>query len=354
MVELGKNGEHGGSRHAVHTSPLLDQQPVLSLRDLQVTFRGTSGPVPAVNGVTLEAHAGQVVAIVGESGSGKSATALASMGLLPDSATVTGSVLVEGTDLNAIPEKQRVPLRGSSIAMIFQDALAALNPYRTVGRQIIDAYRLHHDVDKRTARERAVEVLDRVGIRDATRRVDDYPHEFSGGMRQRAMIAMAVVNDPTILIADEPTTALDVTVQRQVLDLLTGLTDDLGMALVLITHDLGVVAEVADQIAVMYAGRIVESGSVLDIFDHPAHPYTQALLGATPNLETSGRLAAIPGVPASGTNLPSGCPFHPRCAFAAEVGEACRTKRPVLELRPGTPAHRAACHFTTDRELPDA
>lgn len=325
----------------------------LSLRDLRVTFRGTSGPVPAVNGINLEARAGEVLAIVGESGSGKSATALASIGLLPESATVEGSVLINGTDLNAIPEKQRVPLRGSSIAMVFQDALAALNPYRTIGRQIIDAYRLHHDVDRRTARKRAVEVLDRVGIREPDRRVDDYPHEFSGGMRQRAMIAMAIVNDPTILIADEPTTALDVTVQRQVLDLLTGLTDDLGMALVLITHDLGVVAETADQIAVMYAGRIVETGSVLDVFDHPSHPYTRALLRATPNLDAPGRLAAIPGVPASGTNVPPGCPFHTRCEFAEQMGELCRTTRPVLEPRVGSSAHRAACHFTADRELPD-
>jgi len=327
--------------------------PALSLRDLRVTFRGSAGPVPAVNGVSLDAYPGQVLAIVGESGSGKSATALASIGLLPESATVDGSVLVNGCDLNAMPEKQRVPLRGSSIAMVFQDALASLNPYRTIGRQISDAYRLHHHVDRATARKRAVEVLDRVGIREPDRRVDDYPHEFSGGMRQRAMIAMAIVNEPAILIADEPTTALDVTVQRQVLDLLTGLTDDLGMALVLITHDLGVVAEVADQIGVMYAGRIVEAGSVLDIFDRPAHPYTRALLGATPNLESPGRLAAIPGLPASGTNLPSGCPFHPRCTFAAEVGEACRTERPALGTRPGSSAHRAACHYTADRELPD-
>lgn len=327
--------------------------PALRLRDLRVTFRGSSGPVPAVNGVSFDAYPGQVLAIVGESGSGKSATALASIALLPESATVDGSVLVNGCDLNAMPEKRRVPLRGSSIAMVFQDALASLNPYRTIGRQISDAYRLHHHVDRATARKRAVEVLDRVGIREPDRRVDDYPHEFSGGMRQRAMIAMAIVHEPAILIADEPTTALDVTVQRQVLDLLTGLTDDLGMALVLITHDLGVVAEVADQIGVMYAGRIVESGSVLDIFDRPAHPYTRALLGATPNLESPGRLAAIPGLPASGTHLPSGCPFHPRCAFAAEVGEACRTERPALGTRPGSSAHRAACHYTADRELPD-
>jgi peptide/nickel transport system ATP-binding protein len=327
--------------------------PILSLRDLQVTFKGSDGAVPAVNGVSLEAMPGQVLAVVGESGSGKSATALASIGLLPESATVAGTVTVAGTELTAIPEKRRVPLRGKSIGMVFQDALAALNPYRTIGRQIGDAYRMHHDVDRGVARKRAIEVLDRVGIRGATERVDDYPHEFSGGMRQRAMIAMAIVNEPKVLIADEPTTALDVTVQRQVLDLLTGLTDDLGMALVLITHDLGVVAEVADQIAVMYAGRIVEFGSVLDVFDHPSHPYTRALLEATPNLEAPGRLTAIPGVPASGTNLPSGCPFHPRCAFAIQVGEACRTTRPELTARPGSALHQAACHFTTDQELPD-
>ncbi|GAB3485048.1 ABC transporter ATP-binding protein [Flexivirga lutea] len=326
--------------------------PALRLRDLRVTFRGSSGPVAAVNGVTLDAYPGQVLAVVGESGSGKSATALASIGLLPESATVDGSVLIEGADLNAMPEKRRVALRGSTIAMVFQDALASLNPFRTIGRQISDAYRLHHHVDRATARKRAVEVLGRVGIREPQRRVDDYPHEFSGGMRQRAMIAMAIVNEPAILIADEPTTALDVTVQRQVLDLLTGLTDDLGMALVLITHDLGVVAETADRIAVMYAGRIVESGSVLDIFDRPAHPYTRALLQATPNLEAPGRLAAIPGVPASGTNLPGGCPFHPRCAFAAAVGDACRTQRPPLDPRPGSDQHRAACHYTAERELP--
>nr|WP_212755625.1 ABC transporter ATP-binding protein [Flexivirga aerilata] len=324
------------------------------MRDLSVTFGGEHA-VRAVDGVDLEVFPGRVLAIVGESGSGKSATALASIGLLPDSARVTGSAVVAGVDLFTAPESQRVPLRGSSIAMVFQDALAALNPYRTIGRQISDAYRRHHSADKQTGRRRAIEVLDRVGIRDPERRVDDYPHEFSGGMRQRAMIAMAIVNNPTVLIADEPTTALDVTVQQQVLDLLTGLTDDLGMALVLITHDLGVVAETADDIAVMYAGRIVESGTVLDVFDHTAHPYTRALLQATPNLDApSRRLAAIPGVPASGADRPAGCAFHPRCPFAEQVGEACRTIEPELTPRPGSRLHRAACHFTAERELPDA
>nr|WP_279672226.1 ABC transporter ATP-binding protein [Flexivirga meconopsidis] len=322
------------------------------MRDLTVTFGGAH-PVRAVDGVDLDVHPGRVLAIVGESGSGKSATALASIGLLPGSAEVTGSATVAGVDLVTAAESQRVPLRGSSIAMVFQDALAALNPYRTIGRQISDAYRLHHRVDKTAARKRAVEVLDRVGIRDPERRVDDYPHEFSGGMRQRAMIATAIVNNPTVLIADEPTTALDVTVQQQVLDLLTGLTDDLGMALVLITHDLGVVAETADDIAVMYAGRIVETGTVLDVFDHTAHPYTRALLQATPNLDApSRRLAAIPGVPASGANRPTGCAFHPRCPFAEQVGEACQTVDPHLTPRPGSALHRAACHFTAEQELP--
>lgn len=321
----------------------------LQIRDLHVTFGEGDARVMAVDGVDLTARRGGVLAIVGESGSGKSATALAAMSLLPASAQVTGAVLLGGDDLVAMPEKRRTSLRGNNIALVFQDALAALNPYRTVGRQLADAYLRHRDGTRSEARARAVEMLERVGISNAGQRIRQYPHEFSGGMRQRVMIAMAVINEPDVLIADEPTTALDVSVQKQVLELLTDLTDELGMALVIITHDLGVVAQVADDVAVMYAGRIVETGSVTDIFDSPAHPYTQALLGATPDLQArAGRLRTVAGAPASGADRPTGCAFHPRCPYAAQVGEACRTQVPQLSERPGSHAHRAACHLTQD------
>lgn len=261
------------------------REPVLRVDDLTVAY----GQSVAVSEVSLEVRPGEVLGVVGESGSGKSTIALAALGLLPGSATVTGEVWVGDHGIVALPEVEREKVRGGEIAMIFQDALAALNPYRTVGDQIAAAYRLRHEVSAQAARDRAIEMLRRVGIREPERQVDRYPHEFSGGMRQRAMIAMALVNEPRVLIADEPTTALDVTVQAQVLELLRELVDELGMAMVLITHDLGVVAEVADRVVVMRRGEIVETGPVGPLFARPEHPYTRALWEATPRID-----AAVP------------------------------------------------------------
>ncbi len=318
----------------------------LSVRDLHVTFNaGTPREVRAVDGVSFDLTRGRVLGVVGESGSGKSVTGLACLGLLPDSAQVSGQLLVGGQDMVSAPEKVREGVRGQQIAMVFQDALAALNPYRTVGRQIGDAYRLRHDATRAQAETRAAEVLGEVGIRDPQQAARRYPHEFSGGMRQRAMIAMAIVNEPSVLVADEPTTALDVTVQSQVLDLLVDLVQRLDMAMVLVTHDMGVVAEVADEVAVMYSGRLVETADVETIFERPGHPYTVGLLASMPRLDAvAGRLPTLPGVPASGVDRPPGCPFHPRCAVADSVGEACHTIVPELRERPGGPGHLAACH----------
>ena len=254
----------------------------------------------------------------------------------------------------ALTERERNKLRGQRISMVFQDALAALNPFATVGRQVADAYRVHHpSANRKQAHARAVEALAAVGVPEPAQRAAQFPHEFSGGMRQRVMIAMAIVNEPAVLIADEPTTALDVTVQAQVLQVLDELRERMGMAMVLVTHDLGVVAQIADEVAVMYCGHFVEKGTVFDIFDRPSHPYTLGLLNSTPDPEADGkRLKAIPGVPASGSSRPSGCPFHPRCAYQPEVGERCLVERPELGERPGSEQHRAACHLGPERKLP--
>jgi peptide/nickel transport system ATP-binding protein len=296
---------------------------------------------------------GRTLGIVGESGSGKSVTSLAIMGLHRQGGDteVTGQIKLDGEDLvSASPDRVR-QLRGSKMAMIFQDPLSALHPYYTVGTQIVEAYRVHNKVSKKEARRRAVDLLGRVGIPQPAVRVDDYPHQFSGGMRQRAMIAMALSCDPELLIADEPTTALDVTVQAQILDLIVDLQAEFGSAVIIITHDLGVVAEVADDVLVMYAGRVSETGTANDVFLQPGHPYAWGLLGSMPRLDVArlDRLRPIRGMPPSLINVPSGCPFHPRCSYPPQVGgDRCTTEVPVL--RETEPGHRVACHLTLGKQ----
>ncbi|MGW1071333.1 ABC transporter ATP-binding protein [Streptomyces sp. NPDC002537] len=321
----------------------------LSVRDLSVRFGTEDGVVKAVDGLGFELERGRTLGIVGESGSGKSVTNLAVLGLHdPRHTEIEGEITLDGQVLTGAPESALEKLRGNKMAMIFQDSLTALSPYYTVGRQIAEPYRKHTGASRREARQRAVEMLDKVGIPNAALRVDDYPHQFSGGMRQRAMIAMALVCEPELLIADEPTTALDVTVQAQILDLLKELQQQTGSAIVLITHDLGVVAHTVDELLVMYAGRIVERGPVHEVLRAPRHPYTWGLLGSMPRLESDvdEPLVPIPGTPPSLLAPPPGCPFHPRCAYAAEVGDdRCRTERP--ELPPG---RGAACHLAPERQ----
>jgi peptide/nickel transport system ATP-binding protein len=319
-------------------------RPFLDVRDLRVRFSTDDGVVRAVDGLSFSLERGGRLGIVGESGSGKSVTSLAIMGL-HRRAEVSGEIWLGGEQLvGADPERVR-RLRGNRMAMIFQDPLSALHPYYTVGQQIVEAYRLHNNVSKAVARRHAVELLGRVGIPQPASRVDDHPHRFSGGMRQRVMIAMALSCNPDLLIADEPTTALDVTVQAQILDLILDLQAEYDSAVVLITHDLGVVAEVADEILVMYAGRAVEHGSVDDVFAAPAHPYTWGLLGSVPRFDRAAedRLVPIPGSPPSLLSPPPGCSFHPRCRYRTLTGGLAETERP--ELRPVAPGHRVACHL---------
>ncbi|WP_377268064.1 dipeptide ABC transporter ATP-binding protein [Peterkaempfera sp. SMS 1(5)a] len=309
--------------------------PLLSVRDLRVDF----GEVPAVRGVSLDLARGEVLGIVGESGSGKSVTALALLGLLPATATVQGSVRLDGRELVGLPGRALSRIRGRRIAMVFQDPLSAFTPVYRIGDQIVEALRIHRDIDRAAARRRAVELLDLVGIPDPQRRADAFPHEFSGGMRQRAMIAMAIANDPDVILADEPTTALDVTIQAQVLEVLRTARQQTGAALVLVSHDLGVIAGSADRVAVMYAGRIVETAPATELFEQPRHPYTLGLIGAVPRLDSGGSrpLVPIPGAPPAMADLSPGCPFAPRCPLAED---ACRTAEPPLT---GDTAHRAAC-----------
>lgn len=321
--------------------------PMLAIRDLRVSFPTDDGVVHAVNGMDLTLARGETVGIVGESGSGKTVTSQALMGLLKDtSATVTGQILLDGQDLNALNEAQMRAYRGKRIAMIFQDPLSAMHPFYPVGAQITEAYRVHNDVSKKAAARIAVDMLGRVGIPDPSRRYSAYPHEFSGGMRQRAMIAMALVCEPELLIADEPTTALDVTVQAQILDLLNELQDETGTSVILVTHDLGVVAEVCHQVVVMYGGGCVERATVADLFGDPRHPYTQGLLASMPALASrSERLSPIPGFPPSLLALPEGCLFEDRCPKAHLVPDnACGTRRPTLI---GPDGHASRCHLET-------
>ncbi len=295
----------------------------LSVRDLRVRFSTEDGIVKAVDGLSFDVERGKTLGIVGESGSGKSVTNLTVLGLHnPKTTTVEGEILLEGQDLVTTPEKEMEKLRGNKVAMIFQDPLTALSPYYTVGRQIAEPFMKHTGASKKEARDRAIEMLTKVGIPQPRTRVDDYPHQFSGGMRQRAMIAMALVCDPDLLIADEPTTALDVTVQAQILDLLKDLQQEFGSAIIFITHDLGVISDMADDLLVMYSGRAVERGAVREVLREPRHPYTWGLLSSMPRLggSTSQPLMPIPGSPPSLLNPPSGCPFHP----AARSRTRCR------------------------------
>ena len=323
----------------------------LSVRDLQVHFPTDDGLVRSVDGLSFDLARGKTLGIVGESGSGKSVTSLSIMGLhAKGSAVIGGSIRLDGEELVGASSEHVRALRGKKMAMIFQDPLSAMHPFYTVGHQIIEAYRIHNKVSTKAAREHAIDMLARVGIPQAAQRVDDYPHQFSGGMRQRAMIAMALSCDPDLLIADEPTTALDVTVQAQILDLIRDLQRDFNAAVVIITHDLGVVAELADDILVMYAGRGVEYASATEVFEAPQHPYTWGLLASMPRMDRvrAERLRPIPGQPPSLIQVPPGCPFHPRCPYVATVGSACRTARPPFAL--DTPGHYLACHLpATDR-----
>ncbi|WP_432103102.1 ABC transporter ATP-binding protein [Streptomyces sp. bgisy091] len=322
------------------------EQPLLRMNDLRVAFPTDDGLVHAVNGMDLTLHRGETVGLVGESGSGKTVTSQALMGLLKESrAQVTGEILLDGTDLNSLSEERMRTWRGKKIAMIFQDPLSAMHPFHTVGAQIAEAYRVHNKVSRKAALAVAVDMLGRVGIPDPKRRAGAYPHEFSGGMRQRAMIAMALVCEPELLIADEPTTALDVTVQAQILDLLAELQQETGTAVVLVTHDLGVVAEVCHQVAVMYGGQCVERGSVRELFRDPRHPYTQGLLASMPTLGDDGdRLRPIPGFPPSLTALPTGCLFADRCPKTHLVpGGLCHSERPAF-ITAEAADHPSRCH----------
>jgi oligopeptide transport system ATP-binding protein len=328
--------------------------PLLEVEDLRVEFRTRAGVVNAVNGISYTVAQGETLAILGESGSGKSVSAQAIMGILdiPPAQITGGSIWFEGRNLLSLPEEEQRKVRGPGISMIFQDALSSLNPVYSVGFQIGEMFRAHQGATRKEAKQKAIELMDRVRIPAAAQRVNDYPHQFSGGMRQRVMIAMAIALDPRILIADEPTTALDVTVQAQVMDLLKDLQRDTGMGLVLITHDLGVVNEVAGNVAVMYAGRIIERGTVADVFTDPAHPYTAGLMNSVPQIEAKGgRLLPITGQPPNLAAIPSGCPFHPRCprrriGAEAAPGRDCAGAEPPLRLV--VPGREAACHYSEE------
>lgn len=318
--------------------------PYLEVRDLNVRFATEDGTVRAVSDVSFSVQRGRTLGIVGESGSGKSVTSLAILGLHdPKRATISGEILIDGRNVVGLPEEQQRKLRGRDVSMIFQDPLSALHPYYTIGKQIAEGYRVHHDVSRAAAWKRAIDMLGRVGIPQPARRADQYPHEFSGGMRQRAMIAMALVNDPALVIADEPTTALDVTVQAQILDLLADLQNEFHSAIILITHDLGVISQLAHDVLVMYAGRAVETGTTAQVLREPLHPYTWGLLESMPSLtgDPAADLLPISGNPPSLIHLPAGCAFHPRCRFAVETSRSA-----VPSLRMLRPGHFAACHLT--------
>lgn len=329
--------------------------PLLRIRDLVTEFETPEGTVRAVDGVSFDVAAGETVGLVGESGSGKSVTAMSIMGLVQHTGGELrdGQALFDGHDLTAMSDAELDRIRGEDIAMIFQDPITSLNPVMTVGRQIAETVQTHHDVPDAQARERAVELLDSVGVPDAAERVDQFPHEYSGGMRQRVMIAIAMANRPKLLIADEPTTALDVTVQAQVLKVLARARDELGASTILITHDLGLLAEMADRVVVMYAGQVVETGSVHEIFAEPRHPYTRGLLASRPGLDTiADRLPAIPGQAPSLLAPPQGCRFHPRCDLSQ--GRApCWQEEPELRVIHGDQNERASrCHFHEELAAP--
>ena len=349
--ELGRNNPAVTADNA-STDIALENGPArsfLEVRDLKVHFTTEDGLVRAVDGLNFSLERGRTLGIVGESGSGKSVTSLALLGLHKigkrSTAAVSGEIWLDGEELVSMSTEGLRKLRGQKMAMIFQDPLSAMHPFYRVGAQIAEAYKVHNDVSKSVARERAIEMLDRVGIPQAKTRVDDYPHQFSGGMRQRAMIAMSLVCNPDLLIADEPTTALDVTVQAQILDLMRELQQEFNSALIVITHDLGVVAELADDIMVMYGGKAVEYGSTRTLFKEPEHPYTWGLLASMPRLdrERTERLTPIKGNPPSLINLPSGCAFNPRCPYAERTGGLSQSEVP--ELKASAAGHSVRCHL---------
>ena len=324
--------------------------PLLQVQDLKMYFHTRDGVVKAVNGVSYDLHAGKTLGIVGESGSGKSVTAMTLMGLInmPPGKIEGGDALYRGKSLINASEKEMREIRGNKIAMIFQDPMTSLNPVYKVGKQLAEPLRIHKGMKKKEAWDRAVELLRLVGIPNPEVRVKEYPHQFSGGMRQRVMIAMALACDPDILIADEPTTALDVTIQAQIIQLMQGLQKKSHSAIIMITHDLGVVADMADDVLVMYAGRPVEFGSVDDVFYHPSHPYTWGLMGSLPrsanDMSEKSELKPIEGMPPSLINLPSGCSFHPRCPYAREI--CAKEEPPLVEIeRDSGKVHTASCHF---------
>src|SRR5206468_2680739 len=325
---------------------------LLEVNDLKTYFQTDDGIVKAVDGVSFSVEKGKTLGIVGESGSGKSVTCLTIMGLNDRKKTITsGEALFNGENLLTTGSRRLREIRGNDVAMIFQDPMTSLNPVHRIGTQLMEAVQLHRDVSKKGARARALELLKAVGIPRAERRIDDYPHQFSGGMRQRVMIAMALVNDPDLLIADEPTTALDVTTQAQILKLMTTLQREFDSAIIMITHDLGVIAEIADDVVVMYAARVAEHGPVDELFRRPQHPYTWGLLGSLPRLDADvERLVQIQGQPPSLLNPPRGCRFHPRCPYVMGI---CKTEEPQLMPVDGDRSHTQACHLdqaTKDRE----
>jgi peptide/nickel transport system ATP-binding protein len=325
----------------------VSENAFLDVQDLKIHFATDDGIVKSVDGLSFSLERGKTLGIVGESGSGKSVTSLGILGLhRGGNARVSGQIWLDGEDLVTASQEHVRGLRGRKMAMIFQDPLSSMHPFYSIGDQIIEAYRIHNKVSKGVARKHAIDMLGRVGIPEPSRRVDSYPHEFSGGMRQRAMIAMALSCDPELLIADEPTTALDVTVQAQILDLMRDLQSEFNSALIVITHDLGVVAELSDDILVMYAGKCIEYGSGEDIFYRPEHPYTWGLLGSMPRLdrEPTERLLPVKGTPPSLINVPSGCAFHPRCPYAELTGGKDKTEVPALiDTDPG---HLVRCHLS--------
>ena len=324
----------------VDDTPVAANEKVLEVEHLSVTFPTDDGDVHAVRDISFSLKPGEVLGIVGESGSGKSVSSTAIMGLLPNTAKIEGSIRYRGRELVGLNYKQLQPLRNNGIAMVFQDPMTSLNPVFTVGWQLAEAYRAHHEVPKKVAWAKAVEALELVGIPQPDKRASQYPHEFSGGMRQRVIIAMAIINDPDVIIADEPTTALDVTVQAQILDTLMRIKDETNAAIMLITHDLGVVAGMVNRVQVMYAGTVVESGTVEEVFETPRMPYAVGLLGSIPNPALLGKkLTPIKGAPPSLVNLPTGCSFSPRCPL---VIDDCRTAEPPLEPTEN-PAHTARC-----------
>jgi oligopeptide/dipeptide ABC transporter ATP-binding protein len=326
-------------------------ESLLSVRDLTVEFDTEDGVVHAVTGVSYDLSAGETLGVVGESGSGKSVSVMSMLGLIPvpPGRIVSGEALYKGRDLLTLPKKELQEIRGGEVAMIFQDPMTSLNPVLTIGEQISEAITTHNPgLGEDAARERTIRLLEVVGVPFADRRVHQYPHEFSGGMRQRAMIAMAIANDPTILIADEPTTALDVTIQAQIVEVMRAAQEETHAATILITHDLGLIAELADRVVVMYAGRVVELGDVFTIFNSPRHPYTVGLMSSLARLDSDqDRLHAIPGQPPSMVSRPPGCAFHPRCAHS-QGRNVCRTDVPALRRLSEDDLHLSACHFAEE------